>query len=55
MHPYTDSSMLGGIKLRMGDQLIDASIQAELRRMRDNLLNKGAGEVRGRAGDMLED
>ncbi|MBO6739455.1 MAG: ATP synthase F1 subunit delta [Phycisphaerales bacterium] len=54
MHPYTDSSMLGGIKLRMGDQLIDASIQAELRRMRDNLLNKGASEVRGRSADMLE-
>tara|TARA_E500000318_G_scaffold14854_1_gene14467 strand:- start:37385 stop:37993 length:609 start_codon:yes stop_codon:yes gene_type:complete len=55
MHPYTDSTMLGGIKLRMGDQLIDASIQAELRRMRDNLLNKGAGEVRGRSSEMLED
>ena len=54
MHPYTDSSMLGGIKLRMGDQLIDGSIQAELRRMRDSLLNKGASEVRGRSGDMLE-
>ena len=55
MHPYTDSTMLGGIKLRMGDQLIDASIQAELRRMRDNLLNKGAGEIRGRSSEMLED
>ncbi len=54
MHPYTDSTILGGIKLRMGDQLIDASIQAELRRMRESLLNKGASEVRGRSGDMLE-
>jgi len=54
MHPYTDSSMLGGIKLRMGDQLIDASIQAELRKLRDNLLDKGGSEVRGRSGDMLE-
>ncbi len=54
LHPYTDSSMLGGIKLRLGDQLIDASIQAELRKMRDNLVNKGAAEVRGRAGDMVD-
>ncbi|MCA9274852.1 MAG: ATP synthase F1 subunit delta [Phycisphaerales bacterium] len=53
MHPYTDSSMLGGIKLRMGDQLIDGSIQAELRKMRDVLLNKGSAEVRGRSGDIL--
>lgn len=54
MHPYTDSSMLGGIKLRMGDQLIDASIQAQLRKMRDNLLDTGGAQVRGRSGDMLE-
>ena len=54
MHPYTDSGMLGGIKLRMGDQLIDASIQAQLRKMRDNLLDTGAAEVRGRSDDMLD-
>jgi F-type H+-transporting ATPase subunit delta len=53
MHPYTDSSMLGGIKLRMGDQLIDGSIQAELRKLRETLLTKGSGEIRGRSGDML--
>ncbi len=55
MHPYTDSSMLGGIKLRMGDQLIDASIQAQLRKMRDGLLDTGSAQVRGRSGEMLED
>ncbi|MDF1809120.1 MAG: ATP synthase F1 subunit delta [Phycisphaerales bacterium] len=54
MHPYTDSSMLGGIKLRMGDQLIDASIQAQLRKMRDDLLDTGSAQVRGRSNDILE-
>lgn len=54
MHPYTDSSMLGGIKLRVGDQLIDASIQAELRKMRDMLLDKGSAQVRSRSSDILE-
>ncbi len=53
MHPYTDSSMLGGIKLRIGDQLIDGSIQAELRKLRESLLSKGRGEIRGRSSDML--
>lgn len=53
MHPYTDASMLGGIKLRMGDQLIDASIQAELRKMRDALLSRGGAAVRGRSGEIL--
>lgn len=52
LHPYTDASMLGGIKLRIGDQLIDASVRAELRRMRDRLLGQ-AGAVRSRAGDIL--
>jgi len=55
IHPYTDSSMLGGIKLRMGDQLIDASLQAELRKMRDALLQRGSAAVRGRSGEILED
>lgn len=54
MHPYTDSSMLGGIKLRMGDQLIDASIQAQLRKMRDGLLDTGSAQIRGRAGDLID-
>jgi hypothetical protein len=39
----------------MGDQLIDASIQAQLRKMRDGLLDTGSAEVRGRSSDMLED
>ena len=55
MHPYTDSSMLGGIKLSMGDQLIDASIQAQLSKMRDELLDSGSAEIRGRSNDLLEE
>lgn len=55
IHPYTDSTMLGGIKIRMGDQLIDASVQADLRSLRDNLLRGGGAKVRGRSNDMLDD
>lgn len=55
MHPYTDGSMLGGIKIRMGDRLIDASVRAELNKMRDTLIRKGGASVRGRSGDMLDD
>lgn len=53
LHPYTDSSMIGGVKLRMGDQLIDASVRAELNRMRDRLLGQ-SGSVRARAKDILD-
>lgn len=53
LHPYTDASMLGGIKLRIGDQLIDASVRAELRRMRDDLLNKSTS-IRSRSNDLID-
>ncbi|MFK7884212.1 MAG: ATP synthase F1 subunit delta [Phycisphaerales bacterium] len=53
LHPYTDSSMLGGIKLRIGDQLIDASVRAELRRMRDGLIDKGT-TVRSRSNNIID-
>lgn len=52
LHPYTDASMLGGIKLRIGDQLIDASVRAELRRLRDRLLSQ-TSSVRSKANDIL--
>lgn len=53
LHPYTDASMLGGIKLRIGDQLIDASVRAGLRGLRDRLLEQGAN-VRSKADDIIE-
>lgn len=39
LHPYTDATMIGGIKLRVGDQLIDGSVAAQLRRMKSDILN----------------
>ena len=54
IHPYTDSEMLGGIKIRMGDQLIDASVQADLRSLRDNLLKNGGAKVRGQSNNLLD-
>src|SRR5947207_1106278 len=32
VHPYTDHSMIGGLKLQIGDQLIDASVATSLRK-----------------------
>ena len=37
LYPYVDPSMIGGIKLRVGDQLIDGSVATRLRRMRQTL------------------
>ena len=35
--------MIGGLKIRIGDQLIDGSIDAQLRRVRSTLLARGLG------------
>ena len=59
VHPYTDGAMIGGLKLQIGDQLIDASIATSLRKLRDLgkdapferrrlPMNEFAGVLRGR-------
>jgi F-type H+-transporting ATPase subunit delta len=39
LHSYADAGMIGGIKLRVGDQLIDGSVATRLRRMRAAMLD----------------
>jgi F-type H+-transporting ATPase subunit delta len=43
LHFYADPAMIGGLKLRIGDRLIDGSVAAQLRRMRSTLLDRGLG------------
>ena len=43
LHFYADPAMIGGLKLRIGDRLIDGSVAAQLRRMRSALLDRGLG------------
>jgi F-type H+-transporting ATPase subunit delta len=53
VHPHTDPKMIGGIKLKIGDQLIDASIATRLRRMKDKLAKEGGEAMRARIGRVL--
>jgi F-type H+-transporting ATPase subunit delta len=55
LHPYTDPSMLGGLKLRIGDQLIDASVSTRLQNMRERLINRGGATIRGRSNELLDE
>lgn len=55
IHTYTDPKMLGGLRLQIGDQLIDASVATRLRRMRDNLNHSGASQVRSRADSLMSE
>jgi len=54
IHAYTDESLIGGMKLLIGDQLIDASVANRLRRMSDQLATSGAPEIRSRAEQIFE-
>ncbi|MBC8309599.1 MAG: ATP synthase F1 subunit delta [Phycisphaerales bacterium] len=55
MHPYVDRAMLGGIKLRIGDQLIDGSVQTKLRRLSETIKNSGGTAIREQFETYLED
>lgn len=55
LHPYTEPAMLGGIKLRIGDQLIDGSVANRLKRLKNGLMTRGSAAVRSRTQDMIED
>lgn len=55
LHPYIDSSMLGGIKLRIGDQLIDGSVQTRLRRLSESIKTQGGTAIRERFESYVEE
>jgi len=53
--PSVDPSIIGGVRFRIGDQLIDASVATRLRRMRDMLSDHGAAEIKARASRIIDD
>jgi F-type H+-transporting ATPase subunit delta len=55
IHPYVDHAMLGGLKMQIGDRLIDGSIATRLRQFRDRLANEGSAEIRASADRMIDD
>ena len=54
VHPYTDSAMIGGLKVQIGDQLIDASVASSLRKLKDRLDTDGAAKVRAIADRIID-
>jgi len=55
LHAYTEPAMLGGVKLRIGDQLVDDSLASQLSRMRDQLTTDGSATVRSRASRIIDE
>lgn len=54
LHPYVDPTMLGGVKLRIGDQLIDGSVQTKLRRLSESIQSGGSDAIRERFETYIE-
>jgi len=42
VHPYVDESIIGGIIVRVGDKLIDASVKSQLQSMRERLISSSS-------------
>ena len=49
------AGMLGGIKLRIGDQLIDGSVQTRLRRLSESIKTQGGTAIRERFESYVEE
>lgn len=46
VHQYVDPTLIGGLKLRIADQLIDGSVATQLRLIRENMITTGRDHVR---------
>ncbi len=55
VHPYVENGMLGGIKLQIGDRLVDGSLATQLRKFRDQLAIEGSAELRSRTDRIIDD
>ena len=54
LHLYTDPRMIGGVKLRIGDQLIDGSVETQLRKVKAALLRSGGWKLRKSSARFIE-
>ena len=48
-----DPEMIGGLKLRIGDRMIDASVATRLSRIRETLTTSGGNAIRGRLNALI--
>jgi len=48
IHSHTDADLLGGIIIRVGDTVYDASIRSQLKRMREQLIQRSTHEIQSR-------
>lgn len=55
IHETLDAEMIGGIKLRVADELIDGSVVTQLRKMRENLIDSGRQNAKTHVASIVKD
>jgi len=55
LHPSTNPAIIGGVQLRIGDELLDGSVATKLRKMGANLRENGSRTIRASIGTYLGD
>jgi len=55
VHPHTDRSLIGGMRIRYEDKLVDASVASQLQRIGRRLAERGHTRLRGAADRLLEE
>lgn len=55
LYSYTDPTMIGGFKLRVGDRLLDASFKSRLNKIKDQLKEEGGKQIRARFDRAVQD
>lgn len=55
LHAYTEPGIIGGVRLRIGDEMIDGSVATRLRRMEQSLKTGGGNTIRTSMDRFLED
>jgi F-type H+-transporting ATPase subunit delta len=55
LHARIDENLIGGLKLRVGDKLIDASVRNQLQRIKQQLAQRGRELIRSNAASLLQE
>lgn len=47
VHAHVDPTLIGGLKLRVGDRLVDGSVASQLRRLKREMVEAGRAKAKG--------
>ncbi len=55
LHPHVDEHLIGGLKIQLGDRLIDGSVATQLRKLSSQMAAAGREAARQRAAELIDE